>query len=437
LIARLENSMSDDFVNETAQSAGSDPFLHDQLTGLFNHTYLQEQLVTEFSRATRYHYPISCLAIDLDHFKLVNEEKSFRAGDAIIQECAQLLSSLSRTGDLVGRYGGEEFMVILPHVDYQGAFDMARRVRLAFSEHIFHSGSEDFNLTISVGISCFPEDAIKTRMDLITFARQSLFRSKAHGRNRITLYKQIVPTLGQDMPDLKISEEKVVEFQRRLSDISEAARRSYIEASRALIFALESKDATTAGHAASCAKYARQLTEAMGLSVEDSEVIEHAALLHDIGKICIGDEILLKPAKLTFEEYEKMKQHPYLGYKILQPIKFLYEEAILVLHHHEWFSGEGYPSRMRGEEIPLGSRVIAVIDSYDTMRIAGSRYKKTTPVVDAVNELINYAGSQFDPKIVKAFIEVLKSRHELLTEDYHKDILEQRVRDRISGRENA
>jgi HD-GYP domain-containing protein (c-di-GMP phosphodiesterase class II) len=163
----------------------------------------------------------------------------------------------------------------------------------------------------------------------------------------------------------------------------------------------------------------------MGMTIEDAEVVEHAALLHDIGKICVADDILLKPAKLTFAEYEKMKQHPYWGYKILQPIKFLREESILVLHHHEWFNGEGYPSRMKGEEIPLGSRIISVIDSYDTMRLAGGRYKKTTPVVESVNELIACSGNQFDPKVVKTFIGVLKMRNELLTDDYNKDLLEE------------
>jgi response regulator RpfG family c-di-GMP phosphodiesterase len=163
---------------------------------------------------------------------------------------------------------------------------------------------------------------------------------------------------------------------------------------------------------------------ALGLGVDDAEIVQHAALLHDIGKICIPDEILLKPSRLTFAEFETMKQHSYLGYKILKPIKFLREEAQYVLHHHEWFNGEGYPCHLKGEDIPLGSRIISVIDSYDTMRTAGARYKDTCGVENAVNELIACSGTQFDPEVVKAFIEVLKSRGELTSPTYHADRLE-------------
>jgi diguanylate cyclase (GGDEF)-like protein/putative nucleotidyltransferase with HDIG domain len=423
----FEAKMRETVSRQPQQPEISDLSIKDELTGLYNHSYLQERIVREFSRAVRYHYPLSCILMDIDHFKVLNEERGYRVGDTVLKECANLLFDSCRMSDLVSRYGGEEFGVLLPHIDYQGARELSKRLRLSFSEHIFLSGLADVNLTVSIGISSFPEDSMARRSDLIGFARQALLRSKAQGRNRITLYRDIMPGLGAEIPELKISEDKIAEFQRRLSEISEATRRSYIEASRTLIFALESKDRFTAGHAASCAKYARQLAEVMGMSIEDAEVVEHATLLHDIGKLCIPDEILLKPGKLTFIEYENMKQHPYLGFQILKPIKFLREEAGLVLHHHEWFNGEGYPSHLKGEEIPLGARIISVIDSYDTMRIAGGRYKKTITVVDAVNELIAFAGTQFDPKVVKAFINVLKMRKELASEEYDKRLLDERL----------
>jgi len=230
------------------------------------------------------------------------------------------------------------------------------------------------------------------------------------------------------MPNLQISEEKIIHFQRRLSEISDMARRAYTNASRTLITALESKDRYTAGHAANTAKYAMQVAELMGMTVEESEVVHHAALLHDIGKLCISDQILLKPGKLTFQEYAAMKEHATLGYKILKPIKFLQEEAVLVLHHHEWFNGKGYPSGLKGEEIPLGSRIVSVIDTYDTIRMAGGRYKKTSAVLDCVNELINCSGTQFDPAVVESFIKVLRKRGELKDESYKKDLLEEKLR---------
>ncbi|MCM8775107.1 MAG: diguanylate cyclase [Candidatus Omnitrophica bacterium] len=418
----LELSLGRDNEKKSANLA-----IRDEITHLYNHSYIQERIVQEFSRAVRYQYPISCLLVDIDHFKAINENLGYRIGDSILRECAGLLFENCRLSDLIARYGGGEFAVLLPHINYEGAFDLAKRLLRAFSEHVFLENTEDINFTISIGISSFPEDSMSSRCELLAYASQALCRSKAAGRNRVTMYRDIVPALEGVLPNLKLSEEKIMEFQRRLTEISDYARRAYIEASKALIVALESKDRFTAGHASSCAKYSIEVAESMGMDMDEAEVVEHAALLHDIGKICIPDSILLKPAKLTFQEYEVMKQHPYLGYKILKPIKFLQEEAILVLHHHEWFNGEGYPCRLAGNEIPLGARIIAVIDSYDTMRIAGGRYKKTMLVEDAVNEIINCTGTQFDPEVVNVFIEGLKRRKELRGEDYDRKQLEKIV----------
>lgn len=411
---------------ETAifENAGDKVSIIDELTGLYNHSYFHDRVLREFSSAARYGYPLSCLMLDIDQFGVINQEKGYALGDALLRESARLLFEGCRLSDSVCRFGGEEFAVLLPHIDYAGAGELANRLCEAFAEKPFQVNFQEILLTVSIGISSFPEDPMKGRCELLTYASQALLRSKTAGRNRVTLYKEIMPVFGGDLPTLRISEEKVIEFLRRLTDISTAARRSYVEASKVLIMALENKDRFTAGHAARCAKYSMQVAEMMGMSVDEVEVVEHAALLHDIGKICILDEVLLKPGRLSFQEFETMKQHPYFGYKILKPIKFLQEEAVLVLHHHEWFNGEGYPCSLKGNEIPLGSRIIAVIDSYDTMRIAGGRYKKTMTVEDAVNELISMAGTQYDPAVVQAFIEVLCARKELPAENYDKGRLQ-------------
>lgn len=405
-----------------------DPTVQDELTGLYTHSYLHSRIPLEYSRVTRYQYPLSCLVLDIDHFKAVNQQFGHRAGDVLLRQCAWLLFTNCRLSDIIARYGGEEFAILLPHVDYKGAQEVAQRLRTVFAEHSFSVEGTQLHLTVSIGIASYPEDAIHHCSEIVSFAGQALFRAKAIGRNSVSLYKEILPEFGKDLPSLKISENKVIEFQRRMSEIADIARKAYVDASQALILALENKDKFTAGHAANCAKYCMQVAEVLGMKVEESEIVVHATLLHDIGKICITDDILLKSERLTFEEYEKMKQHPYLGYKILKPIKFLSEEAILVLHHHEWFNGEGYPHHLKGDQIPLGSRVIAVIDSYDTMRMAGGRYRKTATVEEAVNELVAYAGIQFDPRVVNAFIEVLLSRGELVAGGYDKDRLEKALK---------
>ncbi len=399
----------------------------DELTGIYTHSYFQQRVVEEFSRATRYNYPVSCLFLDIDHFKVVNEEKGYHAGDLLLRECANFLFENCRMSDLIARYGGTEFAILMPFSDYKESLEMAKRIRLRFSSHDFMLGGQGVNLSISIGVASFPEDTMSRRGDLIAFSRHALLRSKATGRNRVTQYRHVENLLGVQVPVPKLEESRVLEFQRKLSEVAELAKRGSLEAARALIQALEAKDKHTAGHGASCAKYARFVAETLGMSVEDCESIEQGALLHDIGKLCVSDEILLKPAKLTFEEYEKMKEHPYMGYRILKPIRFLREEALVVLHHHEWFNGEGYPGRLKGNDIPLGARIASVVDSFDTIRTAGARYKKTYPTREAVQELIRYAGTQFDPRVVKVFIDVLIVRRELTPEDYDKNLLEQKI----------
>ena len=399
--------------------------MRDELTGLYNHRYLQEKLVEEFTRAMRYRYSLSCLLIDLDHFRRVNEDLGFAVGDEILKEAAGILVESSRLSDLIARFGGEEFVILLPHIDYQGALELAERLRTLFAKHTFLADSHQIAMTVSIGVSSFPEDAVKHRSEILNLADQALFQAKAGGRNRAFLYRDLFPTIDELLPHLKISQEKIVEFQKRFSEIADRARRDYIESSKALIMALESKDQFTAGHSGRVGRLAMQIAETMGLPLNEAEIVSHAGLLHDIGKICISDEILLKPDRFTLAEYEAMKQHPYLGYRILKPIKFLQEEAVLVLHHHEWFNGQGYPCRLAANEIPLGARIVSVVDSYDTMQLAGRRYKKTISVEESVGELITCAGTQFDPEVVQAFIQVLLMRKELTQDTYDKERLQQ------------
>ncbi len=399
----------------------------DDLTGIYNHTYLHDCLSREFAASQRYGYPLSCLFIDVDHFKAINEALSFEKGDLILKQCAKILLDNCRMTDVVARFGGEKFVILLPHAAYAGALDLADRLRQLLMKHTFLPEESQAHLTISIGAASFPEDDARQRFDLIDFSLKAALRSKLGGRNRITRYKDVLSVFADDFPALKMSEDKIVSFQRRLSEISDNARRAYLEASRTLIQTLETKDKFTANHSVIVARDALEIAETLGMNPEEAEVVQHAALLHDIGKLSIPDELLQKKDKLTFPEYETIKQHAYFGYKLLKPIKFLQEESILVLHHHEWFNGQGYPSRLKGVDIPLGARIIAVVDTFDTMRASGARYKKIISAQDAVRELIRCSGTQFDPVVVKAFVEVLKKRGDITEADYPKDVLERLI----------
>ncbi len=402
--------------------------VRDELTGLYNHRFLQEKIAEEFARVLRYHYSLACLMVDLDHFKSINDMHGHPIGDQVLKELSQLLLSQVRETDTVARFGGEEFVILLPHIGYEGAHVLAERLRKEVMAHVFVPAIHRLQVTVSIGVSAYPEDPVDSKDTIVTYADRALYRAKGSGRNKVCMYRDMSKEFQDHMPELKLSDDRVVEFRRRLVDISELAKQAYIDATKALINALEAKDSFTLGHAERVAQYSVLTARHVALPEEDIRIVEHAGLLHDIGKICIPDEILLKKGRLDRDEYEKMKAHALLGYQIVRPIKFLAEESLIILHHHEWYSGAGYPHRLRGREIPIGARIVSIADAYDTIRQAGGRYKETRDLQWAVGELINCSGTQFDPEVLAHFIQVLIEKGELQPNTYDQRKLEESLK---------
>ncbi len=200
----------------------------------------------------------------------------------------------------------------------------------------------------------------------------------------------------------KMVEEKTIALKKAYEDLNEI----YESTLTALVNALDARDTETEGHSERVVAYTMKLAELMNIKDEEFlNTLKTAALLHDIGKIGIEDSILRKPAKLNDEEWEKMRQHPVLGYKIIKNIKQLDKAAQIVLHHHESYDGSGYPFGLKGEEIPLGSRIFSVADTIDAM-ISDRPYRKALPLEKVADELKKFSGKQFDPKVVEAFFKL-------------------------------
>jgi len=189
--------------------------------------------------------------------------------------------------------------------------------------------------------------------------------------------------------------------------------RTYVETIMALALAVEAKDPYSAGHSKRVGFYATQIGEQLGLDHETLGMLHDAGVLHDIGKIGIKDEILLKPTLLTHEEEKVMQQHSLIGEAIVKPVRSLHKVVALIRHHHERYDGTGYPSGLKGEEIPLGSRILSVADTYDAM-ITDRPYRKRLSVDDAKAELKKCAGVQYDPQIVEAFLRILDAKAQRL-----------------------
>ena len=193
--------------------------------------------------------------------------------------------------------------------------------------------------------------------------------------------------------------------------------RTYLETIVALALAVEAKDPYSAGHSKRVGFYATQIGQALGLDAETLRVLHDAGTLHDIGKIGIKDDILLKTQPLSLEEQKVMHQHPVIGEAIVRPVRSLTKVVPLVRHHHEEYDGSGYPSSLKGEEIPLGARILAVADTFDAM-VTDRPYRKRLSLEEAKQELQRKAGTQYDPMVVEAFLRVLTEREEHLAAKY-------------------
>lgn len=398
----------------------------DELTALYNHRCFQEHVESETARAKRYQQHLCCVMIDLDHFKQINDNFGHQFGDKILRRIAQVAKGAVRESDFLARYGGEEFVLLLPNTPYEGATVLADRLLELVRSQKFEYEGQALSVTISMGISSFVEDHIRSTEQLVEYADRALYQAKASGRDRICLHSTITDSVQQRLPQLQISRESIVEMQTRIHDISETVKKTYIAATRAMMMALDAKDVHTKEHSASVARYSRGIAEYLGLRVEEQEVIEHAGLLHDIGKVGIPDEILFKPGKLSAEEFAVMKEHPTIGYQILKPIRHLREELPFVLYHHEWYNGQGYPQGLKGREIPVGARILHVADSFDTM-LQRRIYKDPFPIEVCLTELLRCSLTQFDPKCVKALVEYLLSVKKLAPEGFDAQLLTEKL----------
>jgi len=223
----------------------------------------------------------------------------------------------------------------------------------------------------------------------------------------------------QDMN--KNLEAKVRDRTRQLDQKNTELRTAYIQTIRALAEAIDAKDAYTRGHSERVAVYASRIARQLNMQRDMIERVYFAGLLHDVGKIGIPDAIITKPARLNAEEYDEIKKHPEIGAKILEPVEFLHNIVPCVRHHHEWYDGSdrGYPDRLMADRIPLPSRVILVADTVEAMT-SDRPYRKAMPLDTVVQELHKYSGSQFDPVVVDAFMQLLEdegdafiSRHQI------------------------
>ncbi len=524
----------------------------DPLTGIFNRIRLEEELDRAWLTCKRYDSSMGVVVIDVDNFKTINDAYGHSIGDEILRDFALVMGKAARSTDIIARYGGDEFVAILPRAGDANARAFAERLLAGTRHHTFCHSSHRLNITVSIGVATSDNPSEpSTHSALLGQADRALYTAKRAGRNRICVWpgKAYLPNEDAPLPEpgqttveedliqpgaeganiIVVEDEdgvrrlvtlmlerdqhnviafpnateaiehlkanpgtrealltdiglpdksgiellhevtalddsiikivmtghatvdnaiqclregaydfiqKPIERSQLLALISRAReyRELKIENDRyqahlegmvrersaklaaslqdiqasyeftldALVRMLDAREEQTGKHSKRVRELAVALAQELGLTSEEQENVATGAFLHDIGKIAVPDNILLKPGPLTDEEWAVMRTHSQTGYDILRSSQFLQDAAQVVHQHHERWDGSGYPQGLEGEDICMGARIFAVIDAYDAMR-SERVYRKAIPHAEAVKEIIDNAGKQFDPQVVEAF----------------------------------
>ena len=331
---------------------------HDVLTGLYNRAYIQQAL--EFLDQDS-NFPISVVAGDINGLKLVNDSFGHGEGDRLIVAISQILKKSTRESDVVGRVGGDEFYLILPNTDSKAAKEIIKSIRLSCDEHSQALDNDVHFTSISLGQATKVEEGLPLT-EYINLAEEYMYQ------------------------------QKTLDYKSFHSSLLISIKNTMYE-----------KSYETEQHAERLAQQSLQLGQLMNMSEEDLVALQLFATVHDIGKISIDQNILTKEGPLTEDEWREIRKHPETGYRIANSSPGLMHVADLILCHHEWWDGSGYPGGLKEQQIPLASRILAVVDAYDAMTHDRS-YKKARSKEEAINELKLCSGTQFDPQLVRLFV---------------------------------
>ncbi|MDD2654808.1 MAG: diguanylate cyclase, partial [Candidatus Omnitrophica bacterium] len=376
--------------------------LRDSHTGLFNHRYLVEIIESEFNRAKRYGFSLSYIMLDLDYFKSVNDVYGHQFGDLILKQFARHLKQIVRQYDILVRFGGEEFVIISPGIDRETALVLSQRILNSVYLKSFGNDEHSVKLKLSIAVSSFPEDNVNSGMDLVNMADKVLNKAKEDGGDRVYCFEDTKKSKMELMQTTN-GHNNIQFLQEKLDKLTKRANQSLIESIFAFAKTIKLKDNYTGEHVENTVYFAGELAKKLGLPENKIEQVKQAAQLHDLGKIGVSDKILLKKTKLSKSEFEEIKKHPMIAADILRPIQFLQDIIPSILYHHERWDGKGYPFGLKGEEIPIGARIVAISDVYHAL-ISDRPYRPAFSKAQATKLIKAGAGTQFDPKIVDVFL---------------------------------
>jgi diguanylate cyclase (GGDEF)-like protein len=394
----------------------------DGLTGIKTRRFFLEAVQGEWKRASRSGRPFSVVMIDLDKFKEVNDTMGHLEGDLVLARVGRVLEQKCRQSNVVARYGGDEFVILMPETGIEQAQILSERLRLWLATDPMLN---ERHISGSFGVASFPLHG-STVEDIMRVADAGMYVSKHAGGNRVStaeefeegetvaVQRQLIASyiegfLQRENMGPEAGEELVATLRKMcagLQDDPEPMKEAIVVLSRAA----EAHEGHNAGHGSAVTKYAESMARELGLSAGEIAEIAFAAQVHDVGKLIIPERLLSKPASLSEDEYHIVKMHPVLSSEIVASVPGSERVQAIVRHHHERYDGRGYPDGLKGEEIPLSSRILAVADAYASM-VTHRPFAEGKTTDEAAEELELLSGKQFDPNVVSVFLHLVRGEH--------------------------
>ena len=415
LCSFIANYVATVFDNYSLIEAANAHMNTDSLTQLYNHRGFQECLTKELNNAEETGQDLSIVMLDVNNISKINRELGHAKGDEVIKLVAEKVKHNLRKSDMAGRYGGDEIALILPNTNVSEAKYIAEYITYSLSCCFVDDVGP---VKVSVGIASYPECA-KEQEKLLILAEQAMYISQAQGYKdgmsaiisssdfnfwddvALHSYAEVLSKRHSQM-GMNFEEELLKKFNNeQINSVNHLS-----EIATSLAGAIDAKDPYTKGHSTSVSRYSEALARAINLPENEVQRIKLGALLHDVGKIGIPENILKKPDRLSDDEWNIMKQHPVIGAdKVLMPNEALRDLIPIVKYHHEHIDGTGYPEKLKGDEIPLSAKIVAVADAFHAL-ISDRPYRKGLSLDVACNILTEGAGKQWDSNLIRKFIQI-------------------------------
>ena len=385
----------------------------DSLTGLYNRRYFEEYIKKEALRSLRQNLKFSVIGLDLDHLKKINDKHGHAYGDIAIKTVAEVLKNNARSIDIAARMGGEEFNIILPGVDKEGAMIAAERIRKAIETPVIEKLG---HITASIGVATFP-DQTDDIDELMEITDQAMYMSKRNGRNQVTFAAHVSDASWQEIAIetfINILSEHRIPLEKDVAD-KLCKKLGEMNVGKDVLFSVSDKlsEMYNPQHADGITKskvlLATSLAKRFDLSKEDTDKLRIAILLYDIGNLMIPKNILQKQEPLTEEELQSIKQHPIIAAReILKPISHISGILDIVEHHHENWDGSGYPDNAAGKTIPLASQIVLIIDAYFAL-IEQRPYRNAMSKDEALDVIRDDIGKKWSENLVNEFVSLIET----------------------------